>query len=164
MAAERNVLKEGIIAGAIGATAVAVWFFVVDLVAGTPLHTPQLLGNAFFSLFGPTAGESAMLHVVGYTIFHYAAFAGVGLLASVLATVSEKVPGAIAGLLILFVAFEVGFYGVTSMLSYTQLLGQMAWWSIGAANLIAAALMGTYLYRRHPTLGTTLEYALSGRE
>src|SRR5829696_8819304 len=37
---KHNVAREGIIAGVIGATSVALWFFVVDAVAGHPLATP----------------------------------------------------------------------------------------------------------------------------
>ena len=36
-----NLLVEGAITGAIGATAVAVWFLIVDAVSGRPLYTPE---------------------------------------------------------------------------------------------------------------------------
>ena len=48
MTGERSVLKEGIVAGLIGAAAVAVWFFVFDLARGRPLLTPGLLGALVF--------------------------------------------------------------------------------------------------------------------
>ena len=159
-----SLFREGITAGAIGATAVAIWFFFIDLIVGHPLQTPAVLGNGFFSFFGPTSGESATMHIVGYTVVHYVAFSAVGIGAAFMIGVSEKVPAALAGLLILFVAFQLAFYGVTAILSMSDALGSMAWWSIGAANLIAAAGMGRYLYRRHPNIKQTLEYALSGRE
>ena len=62
-------VKEGVITGAIGATAVAVWFLVVDLVSGQPFHTPATLGEAVSAVFGPTEGESAFRHVALYTVF-----------------------------------------------------------------------------------------------
>ena len=39
-----RLLREGFITGIIGAAAVAVWFFIVDLVAGTAFFTPSVLG------------------------------------------------------------------------------------------------------------------------
>ncbi|MGH7710331.1 MAG: hypothetical protein ACREOG_03555, partial [Gemmatimonadaceae bacterium] len=67
-----QTVREGVITGAIGATAVAVWFFVVDIVSGQPFHTPATLGEAVSAFFGPTEGESAFRHIAIYTVFHYA--------------------------------------------------------------------------------------------
>lgn len=158
------VVREGIVAGIIGATSVAVWFFIIDMIAGHPLQTPAALGHGFFSFFGSTMGESETLHVAGYTVVHYLAFCALGIGASAMVNVSEKVPAALAGLFILFVASQLAFYGATAILSMSAALGGMTWWSVGLANLIAAVGMGRYLYRRHPNLRHTLEYALSGKE
>ena len=43
-----RILREGFIAGCIGAAAVAVWFLVVDTVNGRPFFTPAMLGSAVF--------------------------------------------------------------------------------------------------------------------
>ncbi|MBI3789741.1 MAG: hypothetical protein HY275_02550 [Gemmatimonadetes bacterium] len=164
MNAKGSWTREGVIAGIIGAAVVAIWFLIVDLVAGHPFYTPALLGNALFSFFGPTTGESTTLHVAGYTVFHVLAFMGIGFVASALINASRKAPAMLAGLLILFVAFQVIFYGVTEVLAMNALLGGLAWWSIGVANLLAAFSMGRYLYREHPELKVTLEHALAGAE
>ncbi len=164
MSTNGSWVREGLIAGLVGASAVAIWFLLVDLIAGHAFYTPGLLGNALFSLFGPTTGESLVTHVVGYTVFHLLAFAGLGLAAASLLHAARKQPAVLAGLLLLFVAFQVAFYGVTEVLSMNELLGGMAWWSIGAANLLAAFGMGRYLLREHPELKTTLEHALVGAE
>ena len=34
------LLREGVVAGVLGATAIAVWFLFVDLISGRPLSTP----------------------------------------------------------------------------------------------------------------------------
>ncbi len=164
MDAKGSWIREGAIAGIIGAGAVAIWFLVVDLAAGHALATPALLGHALFSFFGPTTGESDMLHVAGYSVFHVLAFIGLGLGASAMIQASRKAPAALAGLFILFVVFQVAFYGVTAALSMNELLGGMAWWSIGVANLLAAVAMGRYLYREHPELRHTMDMALNGQE
>ena len=48
MSEERPVLRDGVIAGLIGAAAVALWFLVFDIARGRPLLTPALLGGAVF--------------------------------------------------------------------------------------------------------------------
>ena len=51
-----GVIREGILTGIIGATAVAVWFLIVDTINGHPLYTPRALGAAVFGVLGPPAG------------------------------------------------------------------------------------------------------------
>lgn len=159
-----TILREGAIAGIIGATTVALWFLVVDLIAGHPLYTPEVLGTGLLSVLGPSGSESKMLIVAMYSVVHYAAFILVGILAAAIVHAAEREPNLLAGALILFVAIEIGFYGLTALLSQTDALGTLAWYQIGLANLLAAAAMGVYLWRAHPALGRDLNYALQGRE
>lgn len=160
---EHNVYREGFIAGVIGATAVALWFFFVDIIAGHPLYTLTTLGRAVLSLFGPDRNDPTMLVVTLYTILHYVVFIVIGVIATSIIHAAKKQSAILAGALILFVVFEFGFYAFTLLLSESA-LGTLAWYQIGAANLIATLLMGTYLWRAHPTLGHRLDYALGGRE
>ena len=155
-----SVIREGAIAGFLGATAVAVWFFVVDLIGGRPLFTPNVLGQGLISVFGRTL-EGPVLNVIWYTIFHYAAFILVGIIAVVLVHAGERTASVLAGSMILFVAIEIGFYGFVAMLQET-VLGNFAWYQILAGNLLAAVVMGTYLWRAHPAMGAGLARALDG--
>jgi hypothetical protein len=165
MATRSGLLREGVIAGAIGATSVAIWFLLVDTIAGRPLHTPRILGAAFFSVLGTAmTPDSASAQVLGYTVFHYIAFAVLGIIAAALIRAAQSEPNIVAGLVVLFVAFEAGFYGLTALLSQSELMGNFAWYQVGAANLIAAGLMGFYLLKVHPELRQEMDYALSGRE
>src|SRR5882724_10678024 len=43
-----RLYQEGMIAGVIGAIAVAVWFLLLDTAAGHPFYTPTVLGTAIF--------------------------------------------------------------------------------------------------------------------
>ena len=52
MAERHNSVREGIYAGIIGATAIAVWFAVIDIVSGQPFHTPNILGAGLISVLG----------------------------------------------------------------------------------------------------------------
>jgi hypothetical protein len=158
-----QTVREGVITGVIGATAVAVWFFVVDLVSGQLFHTPATLGEAVSAIFGSTEGESAFRHVLMYTVFHYAAFALMGIVAAWVVRGSHREPTVLIALFILFVAFEVGFYALTYMLSLSPNFGNLAWYQVGAANLVAAALMGGYLLKRHPHAARDLADTLAAR-
>lgn len=155
-----SIVREGVLAGFLGATAVAVWFFVVDMIGGRPLFTPNVLGEGLLRIFGRSP-EPQFVNVIWYTIFHYAAFTLVGIIAVILVHAGERTPSVLAGSMILFVAFELGFYGLVAMLQET-VLGNFAWYQILAGNLLAAVLMGTYLWRSHPLLKTGLQSALEG--
>lgn len=159
-----GVIAEGVITGAIGATAVALWFLGVDLAGGRPFYTPHLLGNALFNLFGPPAGETALQYILGYTVFHYAAFAVVGIILAAIVRRADEDPNVLAGLAIFFFVFQVAFFGFVALLSQWELLGRLAWYQIGAANILAALSMGFYLWRAHPRVSGEMAYALSGRE
>lgn len=160
----RSIARDGITAGVIGATAVAVWFLIVDTIAGHPLHTPRVLGTALFSVLGPLGSEGSTVHILAYTVFHYVAFIVIGIIAAAIIHWSDREPTVLAGLLILFVAFELGFYGLTALLAEYLPLGDLAWYQVAAGNLIAAVLMGTYLWRTNPALGQHFAEALDGRE
>jgi putative oxidoreductase len=155
------VVREGVVAGVIGATCVAVWFFIVDLVAGHPLFTPTTLGEALFTVFRPApAVAPAVLYVAGYTVFHYAAFIAAGILASDVVAWAGSEPALLLGFAILFVAFEVGFYGFVALLQHTTRLGELAWPQVMVGNLISAAAMGVYIWRAHPRLHEQFAHAL----
>ncbi len=158
----RSIIREGIVAGVIGASAVAIWFLVVDLIAGQPLFTPRILGHALLSILGPIP-DSALLHVGIYTVFHYAAFCAAGIVLSVLVHLAQREPTVLAGALILFVAFEIAFHGFVSLLQET-VLGSLAWYNVMIGNVLAAACMGTYMWRRHPELRMEFAHALDGED
>ena len=160
--AMRRVWKEGVMAGLLGAAGVALWFFAVDLISGRPLATPAALGKGTFSVLGKGIDWGPTQYVLGYTIIHVAAFVLLGLLVSWIVESSKRTPGVLAGLLILFAVFEVGFYFLTLFLAQPETFGRIAWYQIGAANLVAAGLMGWYLWREHPELTARFGRALVG--
>jgi len=159
----QGILRQGLITGFIGATAVAIWFLIVDSIAGRPLYTPHILGAAVFGVLGPPRGESAALLIVAYTIFHYAVFTLIGIVLAAIVSRGDDDPAVLAGLAVFVVIFQVGFLGFTALLSEWTALGNLAWYQIGAANLVALALMGAYLYHAHPRAAGGMANALGGR-
>jgi len=157
-----GVLREGLVTGLLGGSGVALWFLLVDAVAGAPLYTPTALGAALFALDPEALSPVASLLVIaGYTAFHYAAFVAVGCVAVLLIHLAEKQPEVLALFLILFVVMEMGFYGLVAAFSATRLLNGLEWYQIALGNLLATLLMGSYLWRTHPALRTGFGDALS---
>ncbi len=128
-----RILREGFIAGCIGAAAVAVWFLVVDVINGQPFFTPAMLGSAVF--WGATGSEHVVVEpgrIFGYTMTSTLFLVIVG-----------------------FCFFEVGFYILVALLA-KPLLGYLAWWNVAIGNGLAALAMGYYLWREHPRIGEGL--------
>jgi hypothetical protein len=164
MAERHNSIREGIYAGIIGATAIVVWFAIIDILGAHPFHTPDILGAGLLSVLGkPAMMDSLAFRVIMYTIFHYVAFALVGILVAKIVHQSRRTPAILAGFLIAFVAFELGAIGITTLLTESP-LGGMAWYQIFLANLLAAALMFWFMWRRHPDLRADIDRALGGTD
>lgn len=161
---KHNFLREGAITGVIGATAIAIWFFIVDLIAGRALYTPEFLGRGVVSVLGKNmVGDTAFTHIASYTLFHYAAFVLVGVILTVIVHHAERTPAILAGALVAFVMMSMGFYMIAAAFSESA-LGNLAWPQIFIANLLAAGLMMYYLWKTHPRLSGKLQQALEGTD
>ena len=159
-----NFLREGIITGFIGATAIAIWFLVVDTIGGRPFYTPIFLGKGIVSVLGKNMmGDTAFTQVLGYTIFHYIAFFIVGSLLTVIVHQAERTPRILAGLVVAIGIMTLGFYMIAAAFAQSA-LGSIAWIQIFAANLVSAGLMLGYLWRKHPKLEGQLKRALEGTD
>ena len=157
-----TIARDGIVAGILGASAVALWFLGLDIIFRHAFATPEALGRGLLRILGPQGGEGAAVFVIVYTIFHFAAFILAGLLVAVIVHFAEREPGVLAGAMMLFVAFEIGFYALSSALSESPMFGALGWAQVATGNLVAAIVMGTYMWRTHPGLGRELKHALDG--
>ncbi len=165
MADRHSSIREGIIAGILGATTIAIWFLIIDLIATHPFHTPDILGSGLISILGkpPSMPDTMATHVIVYTLFHYAAFILVGIVVASIVHQSARTPGILAGFVVLFAMFELGAYMLAGLFTESN-LGGMAWYQIFIANLLAAGSMFYLLWRRHPGLGHDIEEALTGTD
>ena len=87
--------------------------------------------------------------VLLYTLVHGLAFCLVGYVAARLFAVAERHPTYIFGLLLFFIFFFCGFVSVT-LLAEPDVLDVVTIPAALAGNLLAALVMGRYLWRRHP--------------
>ncbi|MBI4634886.1 MAG: hypothetical protein HY727_00920 [Candidatus Rokubacteria bacterium] len=150
-----RLYQEGMIAGLAGAATIAIWFLILDTLAGRPLYTPTVLGTALFRRgagLGP--GETLSISVemvLMFTWVHGLVFAAIGGIASRLLGLVERNPRFGFGVLLLFVVFQFGFI-VAAMLFAAPVLRALAWPAVLVANLLAAAAMTGYFWLRHPNL------------
>src|SRR5258708_9689691 len=152
-----RILREGFIAGLIGAGAVALWFLVVDVIAGRPFFTPAMLGSAvFWGVRDPTTVVIEYSRIIGYTMIHVSAFIIVGTIAAALAAEVENAPHTFYPVVVFFAIFEFGFYVTVAVLAQ-PLLGSLAWWNVAIGNAIAAYGMGYYLWRGPPHIAHAVE-------
>jgi hypothetical protein len=156
MTGERSVLKEGVVAGLIGAAAVAVWFFVFDVARGRPLLTPGLLGAlVFYGVNTPAEVQPSLGPVLGYTILHGLAFVAFGVMAATIMAMSEREPALFIGFVVLFACFEAFFFGVLGAFGQSM-QGALVWWAVLVGNLLASLAMLWYLFRAHRALPRSL--------
>ena len=154
--ADRSVLREGIVAGLVGAAVVALWFFVFDLLRGRPFLTPTLLGSfVFFGVNTPVGMQPALGPILGYTVLHGLAFVAFGIVAATMMAMSEREPALFVAFVVLFAAFEVFFFGVLSVLGQ-GIQAALVWWSVLVGNLLASVAMLWFLFRAHRALPRTL--------
>ena len=157
--AERShsITAEGTDVGIIGGLAVAIWFLILDIIAGQPLRTPSLLGQVV--LMGDSTPDTENIvfgAILLYTAFHFIVFAllGMGLVAVVHWAIENPVVR--FGLLPIFLAFEVMFYGLLEVLS--ERTGELfPFWAVVSANTLAAVSMGLYLWIRHPAFRRSIQ-------
>ncbi len=150
-----RIYQEGIVAGAIGAATIAIWFLILDAINGRPLYTPTVLGTALFrrgeGLASPESLPVSFEMVLMYTWIHGLIFAVIGGLAARLLRVAERNPNFGFGILLFFVVFEFGFLLVATLFE-ERILRTLSWQAILFGNLLAAAAMAVYFWHRHPHL------------
>lgn len=149
------VYYQGIIAGALGASTIAFWFFVVDWLSGHPFRTPAILGTALFrhsaGLESPETFIPSFEMVIAFTWVHFLVFCIIGGFVSRLLAFAEQTRNVGFGLMILFVLLEGGFVFGGSAFAESA-LKVIAWPLVLIGNLLAAGVMTAYFWRHHPHL------------
>jgi len=146
------VLREGVLAGLIGAAVVALWFFAIDAIHGEALRTPKLLGTALLRQQTPMAA------VLSYTIVHGVAFVLFGIIGAFLIAGAERQPMLIFALVILFTSFEIFIFGLI-LIAASWVMDELAGWTVFVGNVLAAAAMLAFYFRRHRGLAHRLAAA-----
>ncbi len=152
-----QIVRDGVVAGLIGAAVVAVAHGVADVVSGELiLRTPTVLGTLI--LEGPAAAQEATadeLRALEFTGLHVVAWMLLGTVGSFLITLVDTKPKLAS---IVFGGFAFVFISVSYLSGAYSLPG------LGAMHLWIGTLLGSgaaaiYLARRHPQLASHIERA-----
>jgi hypothetical protein len=153
--AEVAVYAEGVLVGLAGAAAIALWFFLIDVLEGRPLYTPTVLGTALFrggrGLEDPAHLAVSLEMVISFTWVHALVFLILGMGTARLVASVERNPSLGFGVVLLFVVLQYGFLQV-SMIVAEPVLHALAWPAVLGGNLLAAAAMVAVIRWRHPAL------------
>jgi hypothetical protein len=146
-----EIVGDGVAAGLIGASAVALWFLVVDAALREPLFTPSLVASAVLKGVPATADHAIELSMVAaFTALHSLAFIAFGVAAAWLVDQFRRTPDLPLISIGLFLALEGGFVIATKLFvpDVAEVIGHGF---IVAGNVFAALGMAFYLHdwQRH---------------
>lgn len=144
-------VRHGIVAGLIGGTVVAAFFFVLDAWQAEPFRTPAYLADAVFG----SAGVRPWLDpILSFTILHYVVFGVIGAGAVLLFRWAELpqnlLLGAVYGLFVCSVLFYLSL-----IVTGPEVLPADWWAEVLVGNLLAGLAMGAYLHWIGPRPGVT---------
>jgi len=160
---EHSVLGEGALTGLIGAAIVAVWYLIVDVAKGQPLHTPNVLGQVFVGR-DTTPGYHVMPQAVAeYSALHLVVFLALGILLVWLAHLATRNPSLRMGVWLGLVIGFLFFLGHLVML-YTLTDNRFPWLSSLIGSVLGMGSMALVLWRRHPGLRGSFDQAPLGAE
>jgi len=136
--------------GALGGSAIAVFFLILDAVRGRPLFTPSLLGSALFTGTDPDTVTTVRVDLVAYfSVVHFAAFFALGAVASVLYRGSGALPGRTAALAGVLFALLTGALLVGDWLLMPGVVSVLGVFQVLAANAVTAGVMTWFIRRAH---------------
>src|SRR6266700_1783715 len=143
-------IVNGVVAGMLAGLVVALWFLVVDVVAGRPFHTPAALASA---LSGRDVTTPTFRLVAAYTVVHFAVFALLGVAMAGAIAALRVSPRLLLGVPFGIVAQELVFYAGL-LLSGTNRVAVVPWPHVVAANVLSGFVLMAYLHRaardQHP--------------
>ncbi len=142
-----SIAGDGILAGGFGASAIALYFLVVDVVARQAFYTPSLVGAA---VLGRDAGGEVDLFLVAvYTAIHGVLFIGLATACAWLLARLPRTPDFPLIALGIYVALEGGFI-VFARLMLPGLAESVGHGHIAVGNILAALAMAAYLRVMQP--------------
>jgi len=142
-----EILGDGTMAGVIGASAIALFFLIVDSARHEALFTPSVMASALLRGTAPSDAATVDLGMVAaYTVLHGAAFVAVGILAAWATALRRASVATFTLTIALFGALELGFL-FTCVAIGPGLLDAVGVAPATVGNLLAAVGMATYLHR-----------------
>jgi hypothetical protein len=138
---DRTCVLSGVVAGIIAGAVLIVFYSFYDLIRAEPLATPTFLAGA---LLGQAGFEPTSLRIGLFTLVHFVAFMGLGVLASVLVELTGAPRNLLVGAAYGLFALTLLFYSML-IISSASILEAPAWPVVFFGNIVAGAVMLAYL-------------------
>lgn len=152
LAARHPVVRDGVIAGLIGAVTFAVWFLVIDAISRRPFFTPGALGSLVLLGAGsPTEVQISLATVLGFTLIHLTVFVLLGLIAAALFIGAERQPALMLAFVLVFATLAAAYVGLIPLTAF-WLSERLGWWALLGGGVFAAVAMVAYLWWQHPAV------------
>ena len=145
-------IREGLVAGLLGALLVAIWYTVVDLGRGEMFYTANVLGQVFAQADTmPSVRTVDSPAVIQYSLLHFGSFIAFGIAMAALTHLATRNPSLRMGV---WLGLVIGFMYWLGM-SYTLYRAtdqRFPWWTTLIGSVLGVGAVGLYLWRRHPGL------------
>jgi vacuolar-type H+-ATPase subunit I/STV1 len=142
-----EIVGDGTMAGVIGASAIALFFLLVDTVRREALFTPSVMASALLRGDAPSAaGEVDLSMVAAYSVIHGAAFVAIGILAAWATALRRSSVATFTLAIALFATLELGFLFACVAIE-PGLLDAVGVAPATIGNLLSAIGMAFYLHR-----------------
>ena len=142
-----EIIGDGTMAGVIGASAIALFFLLVDTVRREALFTPSVMASALLRGVAPADAEGVDLSMVAaYSVIHGAAFVAIGILAAWATALRRSSVATFTLAIALFGTLELGFL-FTCVAIAPGLLDAVGVAPASIGNLLSAIGMAAYLHR-----------------
>jgi hypothetical protein len=146
------IVFHGLTAGLVGAAAVGLWFFLIDLGRGKPFATPAALGSAMLlNAQGPADVRLGAGVILAYSFVHVTMFILVGTAFAWLASRASQARSYWLRALAMLVLVEALFFGTVLPVAgwVLETLGVL---TVLIANVLGVVTMGVWIWRRQPSL------------
>lgn len=137
-----ELIAHGVVGGIIAGLVVALWFLIVDSIAGYPFRTPAALA---FGLYVAPVIEPTLRSVVAYSVIHLGVYAGLGVGAAWMMDALHAAPRLLLGVFWGIVVQELVFY-TGLFLSGLPPSEVVPWKHVIGANLLSGLVLMTYLH------------------
>ena len=136
-----QTMINGAIAGLVGATILAAWFLIIDLVRASPFATPAFVAR---TLLGAPDMEPTLTLLAMYTALHFSVFVVVGAVVAWAFERSHLHAYVVLGLVLGFLLFDLIFYAGV-LITGVNVVRELGWPQVLAGNLFAGLALVGYL-------------------
>jgi hypothetical protein len=145
-----DLVYDAFFGGGIGGSTIALFFLIMDVLEGRPLHTPAMLGSVLFTGVSAASVETIRLDMVSYfSMLHFATFA---LLAGTLSYVS-RVSRAVEGHTVVMAAMVFAVLSaailIADWLFMPGVVGTLGYGQVILANALTGLALATFMKWSH---------------